>query len=286
MSDILRQKLMVLFVSITLIFAFVGFLVLNQSLAWFSENKEVTADGLSLNAKVSPNLIIASSKEDIQNDKKFDFSIDFEIEENRTKMIAVTHTDEEGSEGEENATFLKYVTNHYAIDHHTGLPVNAYDPGFAFVPLPEEGAENPYYIDYEVYIASAYEPLNVSSLKVSITIPEEVTEKYLYFNAASIDFYVGEVSAEGYRGTASVAGNTAVDIFLPDEEGNVGGTVPLNTTENGYIKVIMRCYFDGALTYSAADGGTHAYINSNEVTWDNKGPIYIGVEFVAIEDTQ
>ena len=72
MSDILRQKLMVLFVSITLIFAFIGFLVLNQSLAWFSENKEVTADGLSLNAKVSPNLIIASSEEDIRNDKRCD----------------------------------------------------------------------------------------------------------------------------------------------------------------------------------------------------------------------
>ena len=77
MSEVLKQKLMVLFISITLLFAFIGFLVLNQSLAWFSENKEVTADGLSLNAKVSPNLIIASSEEDIQNDKKFDFSIDF-----------------------------------------------------------------------------------------------------------------------------------------------------------------------------------------------------------------
>ena len=277
---------MVLFVSITLLFAFIGFLVLNQSLAWFSENKEVTANGLSLNAKVSPNLIIAASEDEIRNEKKINFSIDFEIEENRTKMIAVTHTDEKGNEGEENATFLKYVTNHYAIDHHTGLQIDGLKPGFAFVPLPEEGAENPYYIDYEVYIASAFEPLNVSSLKASITIPEAVSEKYLYFNAASIDFYFGEVSAEGYRGTASVAGKNAVDIFLPDEEGNAGGTVPLNTTENGYIKVIMRCYFDGALTYSAKDGGTHAYINSNEVTWDNKGPIYIGVEFVAVEATQ
>ena len=270
MSEVLKQKLMVLFISITLLFAFIGFLVLNQSLAWFSENKEVTADGLSLNAKVSPNLIIASSEEDIQNDKKFDFSIDFEIEENRTKMIAVTHTGEEESEDEENATFLKYVTNHYAIDHHTGLPVNAYDPGFAFVPLPEEGAENPYYIDYEVYIASAYEPLNVSSLKVSITIPEEVTEEYLYFNAASIDFYVGEVTAANYRGTTSVSTCAPIELF-PD-----GTTVPLNTSGD-YVKVIMRCYFDGALQNAETN---EAYINSYTVGTED---IVIGVSFSATD---
>ena len=89
MSDILRQKLMVLFVSITLLFAFIGFLVLNQSLAWFSENKEVTADGLSVNAKVSPNLIIAKTVDEIQSEG-VQFAVNFNGTA-RTNMIAVTH---------------------------------------------------------------------------------------------------------------------------------------------------------------------------------------------------
>ena len=58
--------------------------------------------------------------------------------------------------------------------------------------------------------------------------------------------------------------------LLPD-----GDTVPL--ASDGSIKVIMRCYFDGALQ----DPNTgYAYVNSNTVKTDG---IDISVSFTAID---
>jgi hypothetical protein len=103
-------------------------------------------------------------------------------------------------------------------------------------------------------------------------MPTEVDAAHPYFHAASIDFYVGAVSLDGYRGTTSVSGSLkkpaeAVGL-LPS-----GGTVP--RAADGGIKVIMRCYFDGALQDPATG---HAYINSRTVKTDGMA---IGVSFTA-----
>jgi len=72
----------------------------------------------------------------------------------------------------------------------------------------------------------------------------------------------------------------AIEV-LKNTEGPVtllaGGTVPLNT--EGHIKVIMRCYFDGALE----DGAGTAYVNSNTVKTQG---VVIGVEFFANESEE
>lgn len=262
MSSLLKQKLMLIFILASLLVTFFGFLIANDSLAWFSENKKVTAEGLSVSAKVSPNLIIAKTEDEIGAEGNILFGIDFEGT-SRSDMIAVTR-DEAISD-----TYLKYLRNHYAVDHATGVVKDGYE--LEFEPVPSENNER-YFIDYVVYIASAFDPLAVDSLTAKITIPEAVGKDYPYFNAASIDFYVGEVNAEGYRGTTSVAdsigsANGSVTLLA-------GGTVPLNT--EGHIKVIMRCYFDGALE----DGAGTAYVNSNTVKTQG---VVIGVEFFATE---
>ena len=266
MTQIAKQSLMITFVAVALIFAIVGFFFADHhSLAWFSENDEATATGLSVNAKISPNLVIGKSAEQIKQDSLL-FSVDFSGTA-RKNMIAVTR--DEKVEG----TFLKYVKDHYAVDHKTG---NA-KPGMtlAFEGVPVENNE-PYFIDYTVYIASAFDPLAVSSLSATIVIPDTVDDLHPYPYAVSIDFYVGEVSESAYRGTTSVA-----DCIHQTERANVelfpnnGTTVPLNT--EGYIKVIMRCYFDGALQ----DPQTGvAYVNSNTVRTDG---VVIGVDFTAVD---
>ena len=55
-----------------------------------------------------------------------------------------------------------------------------------------------------------------------------------------------------------------------------GATVPLNTSGD-YVKVIMRCYFDGALQNPETN---EAYINSYTVGTDD---IVISVSFSATE---
>lgn len=264
MTQLAKQSLMITFVAIALIFAIVGFFFADHSLAWFSENDEATAKGLSVNAKISPNLVIGKSAEQIKQDSLL-FSVDFE-DEGRSNMIAVTHDESVAS------TFLKYLTNHYAVDNKTG---NVKD-GMAleFAPVPAENNEA-YFIDYVVYIASAFDPLAVSSLTATIVLPETVDNDHPYFNAVSIDFYVGEVSVDAYRGTTSVSDCINQTARASVELMPNGATIPLNT--EGHVKVIMRCYFDGALQDPETGD---AYVNSYKVKTDS---VAIGVDFTAID---
>jgi hypothetical protein len=263
MTQVAKQMTMLIFIAIVLVVAVAGFFFTDNSLAWFSENDTVEGEGISVNAKATPNLIIAKSAEELKNGE-VNFSIDFRGAA-REDMIAVTH--DPYSEG----TFLKYVTNHYAVDTVTGNVKEGMDLGFESVPTSDN---EQYFVDYEVYIASAYDLLKVSSLSATIVVPRTVDNPC--FNAVSIDFYVGEVSLEGYRGTTAVVDNIKGTERAAVELMPGGATIPLNTGGE-YIKVIMRCYFDGALQ----DPGTnHAYVNSFAV---EPGSTVVGVSFMAID---
>ena len=264
MTKVLKQSIKVIFSLILLIVVFIGFMLANRSMAWFAKNENVSANGLSANVKVSPNLIIAKDEASITKGELL-FAVDFKGVA-RTNMIAVTR-DETIPD-----TFLKFLTNHYAVDNQTG---NAKpNQTLEFAPVPAEQNEA-YFIDYTIYIASAFEALAVNSLKATIAMPNGVDIYHPYFNAASIDFYVEEVSLSGYRGTTSVAEcqTTSQDKGVDLMPG--GGTVPLNS--EGRIKVIMRCYFDGALQ---DEENERAYVNSYTVKSDG---VVIGVEFFADE---
>ena len=261
MSNVMKQKLMLALVSLTLLIALAGFLMMNQSLAWFSNNKTVSANGLSVSAQSTPNLIIGTEPSEIQGSRE-QFSVSFE-NEGGTDMIAVTR------DGSVEDAFLKYLVNHHAVDNSTGLENGTEALDFAAVPTDGEGT---YFVDFTVYIASTLKPLEVSSLDVSIVSPTSLATELNYLKAASIDLYLNEISNEGYCGTISVANKNTVDLFAGH-----GGEIPLNT--NGYLTVIMRCYFDGALTYM--DGTTErAYINSYNVKTTG---INLGVHFAATE---
>ena len=259
MTQVAKQTLLLILIAATLGLAFVGFALSEGSLAWFADNDKVTASGLSVNAKISPNLIIESSADALLDDT-FEFSIDF-TGMARKDMIAVTHDAAVAD------TMLKFLTNPHAVNSMTG---NAKDGmALTFAPVPATENEK-YFIDYTVYIASAFEPLAISSLSASIIKPVSTDENPPYFNAASIDFYVGEVTAANYRGTTSVSTCAPIELF-PD-----GTTVPLNTSGD-YVKVIMRCYFDGALQNAETN---EAYINSYTVGTED---IVIGVSFSATD---
>ena len=265
MSQVVKQTIKVACSFILLIAVFIGFFFANRSLAWFAQNKDVAANGISANVKVSPNLIIAKDANSIQSgDLVFDVNFNGVA---RSNMIAVTHDDAIPD------TFLKYLTNHYAVDNQTGNVKPGQELEFEAVPATDNEA---YFIDYTVYIASAFEALDIDSLTATIIMPDSVDSWHPYFYAASIDFYLEEVSLAGYCGTTSVAAclsknGGGVNLF-PD-----GTTVPLNTA--GYFTVIMRCYFDGALQ-DASTG--KAYVNSYTVKSDD---VVIGVQFVAEEST-
>jgi hypothetical protein len=258
MSEKFSAELKLIGTGVMLVIALLAFLNINGTLGWFGSNDQVSADGMSVDAKSTPNLVIGKSPEELSRDT-LQFEVSF-VSSDVKDMVAVTR-DESCDD-----TYLKHLTNHYAIDGVTG---NAKE-GMAleFEPVPAQ-SEEVYFVDYTVYIAARFDSINLSSLTASISSPTEVDDDHPYFNAASIDFYVGDVSPQGYRGTTSVSGRASVEL-LPS-----GDKVPL--ASNGYVKVIMRCYFDGALQNPTTG---NAYVNSQTVKSDS---LDIGVTFTALD---
>ena len=263
-SELKRHSVSLSLISLALIIAISGMFAINGSLGWYAHNDEVSADGMSVDAKTTPNLVIGTTQDELLKDT-LQFSVSFSSIE-ASKMTAVTRDESCPN------TYLKYLTSHYAVDESTGNAKE--DMSLEFAPVPAE-SEEVYFVDYTVYIASRFDSLAVSSLTASITSPTTVDSDHPYFNAASVDFYVGEVSLDNYRGTTSVSDSlngtarASVELFRD-------GVVVPNTTD-GCIKVIMRCYFDGALQNTDTK---HAYINSETVKTDG---MTIGVTFTAID---
>lgn len=265
MSRIVEAKLRLVVAAIVLLFTIVALFTINTTLAWFAENDTATANNMQVSVKSFPSLIIAKTAEEIA-EGKLQFEVSFK-DASRLDMIAVTHDD--AIEG----TYLKYVTNHYAVSDQTGIAKPGHTLEFASVPLKDN---EQYFVDCTVLLASISSPLEASSLVAKLVAMDDSYLVNSYMCAISIDFYVGEVSAQGYRGTTSLA--EAVD---PNYQGinlfeSGDDRIPLNT--EGYITVIMRCYFDGALL----DSNGNAYINSFKVKSEK---VLIGVNFTASEET-
>lgn len=261
--------------------------LLTTTFAWFAMNKEVTSDSMKLKVDVLPNLVIDVDKDDLQditaaegqNDPSH-YTQEFSVL-SVPALIPSTHV---GS----SATGLRYVINPQVISRNTGLQAGSSALTFSDAVNASSPAVRPlYYVDYVVYIAATKSEVAVSALNVTLegctiagdTLAElqdsidaaeglakiPYQKSYDTLAAASIDFYTGTtddftINASSYRGTLNVIGYdasannytttlTAVDI-------KPSGTVPHN--ESGFIKVVMRCYIDGALL----KGSGQAFINS------------------------
>ena len=139
MQKAVKQLITLVFMATALVFGLVGFFLSNNGVAWLAENDEVTSNGLSLSTKVSPNLIIGTSPDELSQEE-LQFTVYFDGVE-ATDMIAVTHDDTA------RGTYLKCLVNHYAVDHITG---NAKDGmSLEFEPVPAESEET-YFVDYTV----------------------------------------------------------------------------------------------------------------------------------------
>ena len=155
MSKIAEAKLRLFAAAIVLIFTIVALFTINGTLAWFANNEKVTANNMQLNAKAFANLIIAKTEDEISAGK-MQFAVSFN-EASNSEMIAVTHDD--AIEG----TYLKYVTNHYAVDNQTGKEKPGQTLEFAAVPTTDNGQ---YFVDCKVYLASVASSIEASSLVV------------------------------------------------------------------------------------------------------------------------
>lgn len=242
--------------------------LVTASFAWMSMNTQTQTEGMQLNVDVSPNLIINSSSSALQsvdNPSASDFSVTF----NNAAAAIMPATHSSGS-----ATGLVCVTNTSNVNANTGL---AREGSLTFG---EAGTDH--YVDYTVYIASSGKAMSGMDLNAVLSPPASIlgsgASKQDTLDASSIDFYLGSVSQQNFKGTLNVKGYDASLNNHSTLKNSVAllsnGAIPFN--QSGYLTIIMRCYVDGALLKDA----THAFINSENVVTD---AITMNVFFSATE---
>ena len=266
----MRKKIILSIISIML----TSLCLVTLTFSWFAFNDQVHAMGITVSVKDVENLVIADNDFDIQmydsENKNFSVSKSNAVSE----MIACTHSDT-------SSTYLIYVENTYDIDIMTGLPKQ----GKSYEYLEAPRGDQHFYFDTKVYIASVQAEMTGVQLVASIlnTKTENTSPIHL---AASVDFYLGEPSVETFKGTLNLAGldasvnrttydptHTKTSLVILDGVSEGETEIPLNT--DGFIKVTMRFYFDGALL--GANGKT--LINTNEIDTDEIAlQINFGVE--------
>ncbi len=232
--------------------------------AWFAMNKQGEADGMSVSAQSTPNLVISDENVNIKtatflNTSSSPFAVSF-----TPAQHALLPSTYDAAADDYN---LKHLTDDGMgkISPKTGLANSGSTIGSSDFAAVTSSEASSYYIDYVVYIASHGVALTGHDLSVSfsgwvkglegtyVAINEGTMADT--FKAMTIDFYIGD-DLTARVGTLNLAQiGTTPYVILSD------GTIPLNTSDT--IKVTMRCYIDGALQVSG--DSTKTYVRSESV---------------------
>ena len=244
------------------------------TVAWFSANSTVKANGMKVNAKAESALVISDA-----------LSVGTETAVNFTRaaetLVPATHDSSVALDGE--ITFasksgLLYNNTPNIVDAATGYATSG---DLDLQPVPD--TLTPYAVDYVVYIAAAGQQKTLGAaekLNVRLGVKKAVYDNlaledgsYDTWNALSVDFYVSEdINNKGtYKGTLNLkkSGLGGGSEVLPYENTTPvtlldgGDIIPINKQNTDYLMITMRVYFDGALPKNEA--GTQAYVYSNSI---------------------
>jgi len=226
--------------------------------AWFSMNNKVDATGMkvSLNVK-DPYLVIAKTAQDLYDAQTADVSVTYGEESHA--YVPVTHDDTSSP------CLLKYASNANHVDAETGLADDV-----TFSPVPSATDNGSYYFaEFDVYIGALHCELTGTDL--TATWDEDLLSAVLNDRqkAASIDFYVWQSGSFQYVTSTNLADKQTVTLL--------SDTVIPHSKSGNSIRVRMRFYYDGALTYES-EGEQIAYIRTGDVEASN---VSLGISFHA-----
>jgi hypothetical protein len=251
------------------------------TVAWFSMNKTVTAEGMKISAEGQGSIIITKYVDDSSknyglpraNDRTT--GVDF-ADSNAHSFQPSTHDLNTYASG------LKYIsTGGNTINPETGTPANA----TALSELVYSNASaNTHYYDYDVYIAGDGASFDDATLTITL---EDVTawgsgnSRPSIMNAVAVDFYGGAsastgsqapvqayASEAGYLGTLNLANRENLTDHTYGTKASIvmtGIDIPQAVTSGGNgtagYSIKMRAFFDGALIDQA---GTNGYVTLHE----------------------
>jgi len=267
------------------------------TVAWFSMNKTVTAEGMKISAQGQGSIIISKYIND--PDKNYGLP----KANDRTTGVdfgGTAHSFQPSTHDITKASGLKYIsTGGNTINPETGTPASA----AALAALVYSDASvNTHYYDYDVYIAGDGQAFTGEKLTITledVTVWGSGNSRPNIMNAVSVDFYGGASSSTGsqapvqalaegagYLGTLNLAkrANNATDNNYTTKESIVINSVdiPKAVTAAGGAKgtagyaIKMRAFFDGALVDHP---GTNAYASldpcgANAVAGTYQGSLY------------
>ena len=246
------------------------------TVAWFSANSTVTADGMQVKAKAESALVIADSL----GTTGVGTATEVHFTTAAATLVPATHKEAVAANSSvtfNTATGLEYNTNPSAVDASTGYAAGTQSLTFADVAPANVGT---YAVDYSVFIAAAGAQKTLAAdeeLTVKIGVSSADYTKlgqqdgaYDTWNALTVDFYVSEdTEASGkYAGSlnlqqanlSSTSYDSTVALVLMGEN----GIIPKNNSTTDYLRIMMRVYFNGALEKSNGQ----AYIYSDIINTD------------------
>ena len=243
------------------------------TVAWFSANKNVYAEGMMVKAQAEGSLVITAGNHFptvSDHASRFNFQ-----DASATTLNPSTHAGQGGNSEVFGNTGLVKVSNGDQINPETGSQTGATALTYAAI---ASDANSDFYKDYTVYIAGDGNDLLAQDLVITISgVLSASTTGYIN-NAISIDFYCAATNTESianaalvaesnFMGTLNLAGyiNNADNKTRTQKQsirynGNAAGTgtgITINKTgSTNCLAVTMRVYFDGNLIEQEGTGSS------------------------------
>lgn len=254
------------------------------SFAWFTLSTEVTATGMQIQAKADSSLVISKAPMTYEST---DTTVDFETAV--TKLIPMTYVDDLSDWGIPN--------NSIKVNSTSGAMAS--DDTFKALALTtgENGTAKNYYVEKEVYLASAGSAMTQKKIQITLDAPVSATGSATKAYAAAI-YVVGtktEDNAETWALGGSVSTATKPDkVVYVDTASNrnvitldgpytipsIVGVGEQDATATTGFKIIIRFYVDGNLESVGDDkvgvpDGTYTYTPATG-TWNAAQTYFLG----------
>lgn len=255
------------------------------SFAWFTLSTEVTATGMQIQAKADSSLVISKAP---MTYVSTDTTVDFETAV--TKLIPMTYVDDLSDWGVPN--------NSIKVNSTSGAMAS--DDTFKALALTtgENGTAKNYYIEEEIYLASAGTAMNQKKIQITLKAPVSATGSATKAYAAAI--YVIGNKTESNATTTWAPGGSVSTATKPDKvvyvdtasnrnvitlDGpytipSIVGVGEQDATATTGFKIIIRFYVDGNLEsvnddkIAVADG-TYTYAAATG-KWDADTTYFLG----------
>lgn len=213
-----------------------------STFAWFSANNTVSATGMSVGATAPSSLVINTDSAKLNEGKT---TVAFT---GANKLSPCTHYDSTAHSSVTSTTAnLVCVNNPQDVDPATGLAMTG--KTLTYKDAANVSGGTTYYTDFTVYIASASgADINTGKLKATVAGATGAPTGEIY-NAVAVDYYVklnASASKDDFvAGTVHMGDTTKEKDIYTLSTTNV---IPAYdaTSNNKYLCVVLRVYFDGA----------------------------------------